>query len=254
MLANLSLHKMNYSDKLTEQHKIKKICFQNSAKRAANEIVHTFDQSMTSKLFIREMKKAVLLLNTKTRNFIHKYSKINLSRKFSDISPALASNKPRGYQEGKTGNDMAACVLGKNISFFENSYYKQRGIKGKDITKKYANIKQDLPHEVGHVVNKNIFAAFKGGFASDSEDFIRAHQDDLINIPEKAKVKLQYFIQNSQGNSDFSGRDECFAEAFNILSGGGTLSKEERKLFERYFKNSIAHVKKLMVLYGFIKI
>lgn len=143
-----------------------------------------------------------------------------LSGLLSDAHPEQKYQKPRGHGQHTKGDDLCGlcCSTLRHIHLAEFA----KDYKPRDAL-------MTLRHELGHALDYTVGACLGLGYrdVSLNYEFNQAHLADVAQMDHRAKLNLNYYIQNCST----AGR----AEAVAALLGGGCQDS-------LYFRQQFPHV------------
>jgi hypothetical protein len=176
----------------------------------------------TSKQFNREVNEGYNAVPGGVRKALDSDGfSIVTTNKVGDAYPGSKNERQAGYPEG-TSQD--------NVPGSYDSKYNVAIIAENPDSDRLGDVKGVVQHEAGHAFDR----ALKD--YSQSDEFKAAYNRDLAKIPDDQKEKLQYYIQDKDGN----GNSEAFAEIFCHQLGCNNDPAE----LEKYFPETSALVKK----------
>lgn len=141
--------------------------------------------------------------------------KICVTPRMADKLPGFAHQRPRGWDEDKSGKHVDGLFNGEVIVCENSTSYSDDFSYVKN--ERYPGL---LRHEIGHAVD------WYFGKLSKSEEFKHAYLLELARVDVDAKERdIAYYAQKSD-----AGQSECFAELFAALLGGGCSNKDSMLL------------------------
>jgi len=149
--------------------------------------------------------------------------RVELAEFVIDAAPSLQGVHPRGWPEGMTWENTDAVHLPKQRQLVIAE--KLRNRKGQVVSGTRAV--GVLRHELGHAFD--VIADTPEQYYSASPGFLCACELDLSRMSDACCRQLAYYRQ-----SNASGRQEAFAEAFGILLGEGSDAKNETAFREAF--------------------
>jgi hypothetical protein len=153
--------------------------------------------------------------------------KCTIVGKISDIDPALATQRPRNWEEGKTWDDADGVFMdGKNIVVAEMT---RAG--------KTNRLEGVLRHETGHGIDAAL------GHFSQSPEFQKAYESDMSKLGLLDYKDFHYQMEHSYDPQDgrkvclsdkASGREEALADIYGALHGSSANRDKTQMFLERF--------------------
>lgn len=171
--------------------------------------------------FVQQVKDEIARLPESVRKLLAKNdSVIAIAGKMSDVDPAQAKERPRGYEKGETGDDSGGSeqqLIGKNGKKLELAIIAEKTRSG--LTD---DIEGTVRHEVGHMIDHML------NDYSHSAVFKAAFDQDVAKMSKETKESEKYFLQ--KGNHGKDGREEAFAEVVRAVTGDPTEARNAEVL------------------------
>jgi hypothetical protein len=141
---------------------------------------------------------------------------IMMGDRLSSIDPRLKGVTPRGWSKGMTWDN----AQGLHSPTTNQSFIAEFRINPwSSEVEKTPRIRMEavLRHEVGHGYDQSLgLERFKDGWgASNQKEFTTAYNADVRGIPTDQRDRFSYFLQTGK-----AGKEETFAEVFNVVVGG----------------------------------
>ena len=144
--------------------------------------------------------------------------KVCVTPRMADKLPAFSHQRPRGWDEDKSGKHVDGLFNGEVI-VCEHSVNPRDEVEYLK-NERYAGV---LRHEMGHAVD------WFYGRLSETEELKHSYLLELARVDVDAKEReIAYYAQKSD-----AGRSECFAELFGAMTGGG-CSKSDTLLLASF--------------------
>lgn len=136
----------------------------------------------------------------------HSGCKVCVTPRMADKLPGFSHQRPRGWDEDKSGKHVDGLFNGEVIICEHSISYKDDFEYVKN--ERYAGV---LRHEMGHAVD------WYYGRLSTTEELKHSYLLELARVDVDAREReIAYYAQKSD-----AGRSECFAELFGAMVGGG---------------------------------
>lgn len=136
----------------------------------------------------------------------HSGCKVCVTPRMADKLPGFSHQRPRGWDEDKSGKHVDGLFNGEVIICENSISYKNDFEYVKN--ERYAGV---LRHEMGHAVD------WYYGRLSRTEELKHSYLLELARVDIDAREReIAYYAQKSD-----AGRSECFAELFGAMIGGG---------------------------------
>jgi hypothetical protein len=152
-------------------------------------------------------------------------TKIVLGGKITDYDPNLSGVQPPGWQGGTWDNAEGLFHWGTNEAVVTESSIDPSVNELVRSTREAAVAR----HEIGHAVDHDL------GTFSQSPSFQSAYQQDLAQIPQNLRARLDYYIQPSNPSG---GAMEAFADLFAALHGGAANTSDTRLILKWFPKTA----------------
>lgn len=160
--------------------------------------------------------------------------RVQLAEFVVEIVPGLTNTQPRGWPEETTwANTDAVHLPGSRLLVLAE---KRRNKRGEVVA--CGRVEGVLRHEMGHAFD--MVAGADAQFVSASPEFLAAYLADIQTLVEEQKTELAYYLQDQD-----AGRQEAFAEAFGIVLGGGSDTRNQQA-FSHSFPNVLKFVNQLI--------
>lgn len=174
----------------------------------------------TPAAFAEDARNAVNQLPPKVREALAQHGvEVVIGRRFRDVYPDLANQRPQGWPEGATLENLDGLYrpATKQVSAFSHALSLVHGDEVVSVRKVGT-----LHHEIGHAFDDAL------GQPSMYGRFWTAYEADVNALSDEDKVQLSYLLQ-----SGVAGPSETFAEVFAQMQGVGALLRDVTKDFPR---------------------
>jgi hypothetical protein len=183
-------------------------------------------RSDVSGRFFNNISKSIDDLPDSVRKLLQdSNTKIVLGGKITDYNPSLAGVKPPGWHGGTWDNAEGLFDWGTNEAVVAESRLDPSVNDIVRSTREAAVAR----HEIGHAVDHDL------GTFSQSQTFQDAYQQDLAQIPQNLRARLDYYIQPS---NPVGGAMEAFADLFASLHGGAANVSDTRLIMKWFPKTA----------------
>jgi TonB family protein len=182
--------------------------------------------------YVDSVKRALATIPERLLNALqNRGCRVCVVRKFSDKEPTWQNARPRGYDEGLTGNNVPALFDGTDVVVCEYSV----SARDNETLVRNRDVDQAVHHELGHAIDR-----YWGGL-SHKEEFKHVYLLELARMDDRLREGgLAYYSQKAEG-----GPSECFAELCAIIFSNEKLEGTDSEL-ARCFPGSIKIIRQIL--------
>lgn len=140
--------------------------------------------------------------------------KIAVVNKISDVAPSLANERPPGWPEGKTWNDVdGAHMANRKLVVVAENTNSGPSRRGEGV----------LKQGIGAAMNQAV------GKYSESEDFKVAYQGDVTTMRTADRTKHSFLLQNGS-----VGREVTFANVYGAINGASSNPEQTQMVLKDF--------------------